>query len=96
MEWVKMKRNFNQTVRKLETALGLFIGAVKSAASKRSADGLTAVPWIQTGNGTGPITQQLLAHKGVSTDTPRSLKKLAPLTNAKINYSVLIKSPKYV
>lgn len=54
MEWVKMKINFNQTVRKLEMALGLFIGAVKSAASKRSADGLTAVPWIQTGNELGP------------------------------------------
>lgn len=65
-------------------ALELFIGAVKCAASKRSADGLTAVPWIQTGNGTGPIGEQLLAHRGVGSDTPWRLQELAPPTECKI------------
>lgn len=64
-------------------ALERFIGAVKSAASKHCADGPTAVPWIQTGNGTGPITEQLLALKGVGSDTPRSLQQFAPSPNAK-------------
>jgi len=68
---------------KLVMALELFRGAVKSAASKRCADGLTAVPWIQTGNGTGPITEQLLALQGVGSDTHRSLQWFAPPTKCK-------------
>lgn len=71
-------------------ALELFIGAVKSAASKRSADSLTAVPWIQRGNGTGLITEQLLALKGVGSDTPRSLQQFAPPTKCKNKVKIIL------